>query len=442
MKVRILNLWYSFRASYWFVPLIMAACAIALSLGATIIDRSLTPYLAGKLGWLYSGGAEGARTLLSTVAGSMITTAGVVFSITIVVLSLTSSQFGPRLLGNFMRDTGTQVVLGTFLATFIYCISVLRVVRNDEYGSFVPHFSVSFAFILALTSTGVLIYFIHHVAASIQADSIITSVFRDLEKAIDRMVPETQEHGTEDLDLATVESVLPEELRKDGWPVAAAGSGYLQAIDLEGLTELAREGELVLRLHHQPGEFIADGAILADAWPREHWDEKLAARVNSAMIRGRQRTDEQDMGFAINQLVEVALRALSPGINDPFTAMTCIDWLSAALVRLAQRKFPVPLHYDEAGKLRLVTIPVTFAEIVATAFGQIRHAAGIHVQVTLRLLDAISVIAPHVRTEARREILEHHAVLVERSSRQAALVKDDRLAVEERYKQTLRLLGK
>lgn len=442
MKVRILNLWYSFRASYWFVPLIMTAFAIALSLGATIVDESLSPYLAGKLSWLYSGGAEGARTLLSTVAGSMITTAGVVFSITIVVLSLTSSQFGPRLLGSFMRDTGTQVVLGTLLATFVYCISVLRVVRNDEYGSFVPHFSVSIAFILALASTGVLIYFIHHVAASIQADSIIASVFHDLEKAIDRMVPETQEHGSEDPDRAATESALPEELRKEGMQIAAQGSGYLQAINMEDLINLARESDLVLRLHYRPGEFIAEGAILAHAWPREHWDGKLAARLNDAMIRGRQRTDEQDMGFAINQLVEVALRALSPGINDPFTAMTCLDWLSAALARIAQRKFPALLHYDEEERLRVVTAPITFAQIVDAAFGQIRNAAGYHVPVMLRILDAIAVIAPHVRTKGRCDVLKHHALLVEQSSREAGLLKDDWLAVEERYKQTVRLLEK
>jgi uncharacterized membrane protein len=442
MKTRLFNLWYSFRASYWFVPLVMATLSIALSFGTTVIDSSLPPFLAGKLGWLYSGGAEGARTILSTVAGSMITTAGVVFSITIVVLSLTSSQFGPRLLGNFMRDTGTQVVLGTFISTFIYCIFVLRVVRNDKNGLFIPHLSVTFAFILALTSTCVLIYFIHHVASSIQADSIIASVYRDLENSIDRLFPESQEHGAEAPAAAAVEKALPEGFDEDGWPVASTESGYLQAIDLEGLTDLAREHDLILRLHFRPGEFIAAGAVLALAWPREHWDEKLTSQVNSAMIRGRQRTDEQDMGFAVKQLVEVALRALSPGINDPFTAMTCIDWLSAALSRVARRKFPSPLRYDKDSNLRLITVPVTFAEIVEAAFGQIRHAAGMHTPVTLRLLNAIAVVAPHVRTEAERDILERHATLIDRSGQEAGQVKDDRQAVEKRYQETLRLLGR
>jgi uncharacterized membrane protein len=135
MKTRLINLWYSFRSSYWFVPLVMAALAITLAFGTTGVDATLPPDMVTRLGWLYSGGAEGARTLLSTVAGSMITTAGVVFSITIVVLSLTSSQFGPRLISNFMRDTGTQVVLGTFIATFIYCIFVLRVVHDNGLSS-------------------------------------------------------------------------------------------------------------------------------------------------------------------------------------------------------------------------------------------------------------------------------------------------------------------
>lgn len=440
MKTRLLNLWYYFRSSYWFVPTIMATLAIVLAIGTTIVDEALPPGVTRHLGWLYNGGPEGARTLLSTVAGSMITTAGVVFSITIVVLSLTSSQFGPRLLGNFMRDTGTQAVLGTFIATFIYCLLILRVVRSNDHGSFVPHFSVTFTYLLALASTIVLIYFVHHVASSIQADSIITAVYRDLETSIDRLFPEQQEHGLKEAGPEEVNAALPAGFDREGWPVAADESGYLQAIDTEGLISFARDHDLILRTHFHPGDFIAEGTTLVTAWPREHWDDSLVATVNASFIRGRQRTNEQDVEYAVKQLVEVALRALSPGINDPFTAMTCIDWLGVAIGRAARRKFPSPLRYDEKGGLRLAMVSITFTKLADSAFGQIRHAASLHLSVLLRLLDAIAAVAPHIRTEEHRAVLVHHAGLVERTGRETTQVKDDREAIGTRYKMTRKAL--
>jgi uncharacterized membrane protein len=442
MKTKLLNFWHSFSSSYWFVPAFMATISIALSLGTTAFDTVIPRDVTEKIGWLYSGGPEGARSILSTVAGSVITTAGVVFSITIVVLSLTSSQFGPRLLGNFLRDTGTQVVLGTFIATFIYCLLTLRVVRSGDSGSFVPHLSITIAFVLALASTAVLIYFIHHITTSIQADSIITAVYRDLDAAINRHLPEQQEHEAGEPGRNDVRASLPEEFDRDGWPVASDNSGYLQAIDYDGLMRTAVENDFILSLHSRPGKFIAAGEHLITVWPREHWDENLTAQVNSSFIQGRQRTDEQDLEYSIHQLVEVALRALSPGINDPFTAMTCINWLSAALGRIAQRKFPSAYSYDEKGNLRLVSVTVSFAEIVDAAFGQIRNAAVNHVQVILCLLDAIVAIAPHIRVAERRKVLEHHAELVMQSGREMAHVKDDRRAIEERYERTLQVLRK
>ena len=442
MKTKLFNLWHSFRFSYWFVPTVMAVISIALSLGTTTIDAVLSREVAEKIGWIYTGGPEGARSILSTVAGSMITTAGVVFSITIVVLSLTSSQFGPRLLGNFIRDTGTQVVLGTFIATFIYCLFTLRVVRSGDSGSFVPHLSITVAILMALAGTAVLIYFIHHIATSIQADSIITAVYRELDAAIDRHLPEQQEHGADEPDGNDVRAALPEEFDRNGWPVAADNSGYLQAIDHDSLMRTAVENDFILALHTRPGKFIAAGEYLLTVWPREHWDEKLVERVNGSFIQGRQRTNQQDMEYSIHQLVEVALRALSPGINDPFTAMTCINWLSAALGRIAQRKFPSALSYDDKGNLRIVSVPVSFAEIVEAAFGQIRNAAAKHVQVILCLLDAIIAIAPHLRVAERHKVLEHHAELVMQAGREMAHVKDDRRAIENRYERTLQVLRK
>jgi uncharacterized membrane protein len=441
VKTRIFNIWNSFRSSYWFVPTIMAILAIVIAVVTTNIDAALPQEAARRLGWLYSGGAEGARSILSTVAGSMITIAGVVFSITIVVLSLTSTQFGPRLLSNFMRDTGTQVVLGIFIAAFVYCLFVLRVIRAAAAGSFIPHLSVTFAFIMALAGSAVLIYFIHHIAASIQADSIITSVYHDLEATIDRLFPEENEKREEEPDEKEIIEVLPDDFERLALQERSRRSGYLQAIDLDGLEKMAKKQDLILRLHFRPGQFVPEGAELISVWPPSNWTRELSGTLVSSFILGRQRTHEQDMEYALKQLVEIALRALSPGINDPFTAMTCIDWLCAAVGRVSLRKFPSSLRYDDDGKLRLVLVPLSFAEIVDAAFGQLRHAAAHHVQVILKLLDAVIAIAPNIRTEKQRAVLVNNATLVMRSGSGQVRVEDERRVIEERYRRALEVLG-
>jgi len=253
----------------------------------------------------------------------MITVAGVAFSITIVALTLASSQFGPRLLRNFMRDTGNQIVLGTFIATFIYCLLVLRSVYSVGGHDFVPGISVTFAIALAVANVGALIYFIHHVSTSIHADRVIAAVYNELSEHIQRL--------------------FPEELLK-----------------------IAEEHDMLIDLQFRPGEFIVVGTALAKVKSAEHLKENLVEQIASSFILGPQRTPEQDAEFAIHQLVEVAIRALSPGINDPFTAITCIDHLGSALCILTGRVFPSPYRYDEEGNLRFIAKPLTFEGILQT----------------------------------------------------------------------------
>lgn len=441
VKTRLVKLWRLFRSSYWFLPTLMAMVAIIAAISTTTIDAVIPFETAERFGWLYSGGAEGARSILSTVAGSMITIAGVVFSITIVVLSLTSTQFGPRLLNKFMRDTGTQVVLGTFIATFIYCLFVLRGIRTNSETSFIPHLSVTFAFLLALAGTAVLIYFIHHVAAAIQADSIISSVYSDVERTINRLFPDVYESENEMPVEENPEAALPEGFEETAVPLVSQQNGYLQRIDYTALAKSAEKHDLVIQLHCRPGGFVVEGARLLSAWPAEQWQDELAGQLSGAFILGRHRTDEQDMEYGMKQMVEVALRALSPGINDPFTAMTCIDWLSVAVARISRRKFPSSLRFDDEGKLRLVLVPISFAAVVEGAFGQLRQAAAHHVQVILRLLDAIRAIAPHVRSEDQRAVLENYAMLTVRRGIEESPVADDERVLNERYRMVLEALG-
>ncbi|MBC7706367.1 MAG: DUF2254 domain-containing protein, partial [Rhodoferax sp.] len=173
MKTQPYKFWDRLRSSLWFVPATMAFLAVALAVAAVELDKAVADDWLLSLGWSYSGGAEGASLVLGTVAGSMIAIAGAVFSMTLVALSLASSQLGPRLLRNFMRDTVNQVVLGTFVATFVYCLLVLRTIRRADEVAFVPHLSVTIGVLLAIVSVGVLIYFIHHISVSIQADQVV-----------------------------------------------------------------------------------------------------------------------------------------------------------------------------------------------------------------------------------------------------------------------------
>lgn len=439
MKTRIRYGWEQLRSTYWFIPIAMVALAVALAAAAVLVDRALPERGVESLRWLYPGGAEEARALLSTIAGSMINVAGVTFSITIVTLSLASSQFGSRLLRNFMRDTGNQVVLGTFVATFVYAVLVLQTISGVEGRVFVPQLSVIIGVLLAILSVAVLIYFIHHVSASIQAENVIAAVGRDLDNAIKRLFPEQKDGAPRARNPKPV-GKPPRGFERPGHPISATRTGYLQAVDYDGLMNVARESDLVFRLEHRPGDFIVEQGDLVVVWPAEEAGEELVKRVNDAFILGARRLRLQDVEFAIHQLVEVAVRALSPGINDPFTAIACIDRLGASLAHLAERDIPAAHHFDRDGRLRLITNVVTFPGVVDAAFNQIRQDGRSSVTVTIRLLESIAIIAAHARTEEQRAALRHQAEMIWRSSNEALPEACDRKDVKERYQLVLRTL--
>jgi uncharacterized membrane protein len=310
MKLRALTSWQSLRASYWFVPAMLAVGAVVLAAVTLRLDAALTATQAGRTPWLYSGGANGARSMLAAIATSAIAVAGTTYAITIAVLQLASSQFGPRLLRNFMRDTGNQLVLGVFIATFLYCLLVLRRVRGQDDFAFVPHLSVTVGTALAVVSVSVLIYFIHHIASSIQAANVIATVGRELDAAIARLFPESIGQRVKSDAVPRGAAGLPLNFDREAAPLASRGSGYILAVDLERLVTLAREQEVILRLDHRPGDFVIDGRPLASVWPADRTTEALEAAISAAVVLGSERSQEQDAGFLINQLVEIAVRAL------------------------------------------------------------------------------------------------------------------------------------
>ena len=439
MKLKPAKIWDSLHSSYWFLPTIIAIIAFALALTMVRLDRAGYYGPLEKWGWIYTGGPDGARSLLSAVASSIISVTATAFSITIVALQLAASNYSPRLLRNFIRDTGNQLVLGTFIGTFIYCLLVLRTVHGegDNYNAFVPQMSVTFGMLLALTSIGVLIYFIHHASTIIQASHIISEVSADLHRAIERLFP--QKIGRS-LSESGQRGDIPANFDEDAYPIKATRNGYLQAIDDEELMKIALKQKLLLHLKYRPGKFVVKGSDLVMVFPGEQVNRKLSEQINDAFTFGKQRTEQQDVEFPINQLVDIALRAISPGINDPTTAIQCIDQLSAGLSHVAQREIPSAYRYDENKNLRVIAEPVTFAKLTDSAFNQIRQYGSSDVAVTVRLLEAIATIARYTCNQQDRAALLRHAEMIEHDSYESVSQQQDKKDIEERYQAAVKAL--
>jgi uncharacterized membrane protein len=350
MKARLHTLWERVHTSFWFVPGLVIAAAVALSAFTLRLDRQIPEEAVNAWPFVFHDGVEGARTLLSAVAGSMITVTGVTFSVMIVAFTLASSQFTPRLLRNFMRDLGAQVVLGIFIATFAYCLCILRVVGGPT-GDFIPRISITCGFAMAGASIIALVYFIHHAASLIQAQGIIASIGRELDRALDPMYPE----GLGASAATGSAQELPADFSARAAEIRAPQSDYVEAIDADTLMSVAEERDLIITLAHRPGDFTVKGEVLARAYPAERVANGAAETIIGAIVFGPERTQTQDPEFVLSELVEIAVRALSPGINDPTTAVLCVDRLGAALARIAARPMPSAERYGSDGRLRIVT---------------------------------------------------------------------------------------
>ena len=439
MQIRISNLYEQIQSSYWFIPSVLAFLAVTLSTLMLFVDLLNKDMAFVDLSWINLTGAAGARNLLSTVASSMITVTGVIFSITIVCLSLTAQQYGPRLLQNFLRNRGNQIVLGTVTATYLYCLLVLRTINESDSQRFVPHLSVLCGLGLAVLCVGMLIYFIHNITISIQVSSIIANVSRELDRMVEKLFPEQAPDSVWQAEV-TLDDLLPDGFAEQARPVPCESTGYLQAIDYSGLLELATERDLVLKILHRVGHFLVPDTNLVEVWPGEAADdEELCAKLNRLFITGRQRTRNQDLELLINELVEIAGRALSPGINDPVTAMSCVDHLVLALCDLAQRAFPSPGRKDADNQVRVVALPPSFRRIVDLAFDQIRQYGRSHAVVTIHLLESIKRIIPFIRLAEQRDALLRQAAMIDHG-RNALPQPEDRDDVHTKYLEVFQAL--
>lgn len=438
MRVRVAHFWETLQSSLWFIPSCMSIAAVLMALLTHQLDKLLS---VGADDWssrmLYSGDLDGARTLLSTVAGSVITVAGVTFSVTMVALSLASSQFGPRLLVNFMRDRSNQLVLGTFIGTFLFCLVAMGGSASADIPGFVPAASATVGLLLAMTSMAMLVYFIHNISSSIRAENIIADTARDLEKSMDRLLARRK------AEQASATAGPPQD--DDATPgvfIHACEGGYVQAVDDSGLVEIACADDLCLRVLRRPGQFVVEGDRLVGIMGGSLPPPSSQRRIQECFILGRWRTGEQDPEYWIHQLVEVAVRALSPGVNDPYTAVTCVDWLGAILCSISDEPLPSSRRYDAEGQLRLVGDAIAFAGLVEAAFDQIRQSAGSTPAVSLRLLETLANIGRHVRMADRRPPIREQADMTYRAAIAQGLQERDRQDLEERYEAVTRAIGR
>jgi uncharacterized membrane protein len=438
MKLQLIKIRDKAVDTFWFLPALMALVAAGAALAGTAIDYAIGSAWLRDMGWVWSGGTEGARSVLSVIAGSVMTVVSIVFSLTVTTLAQTSSHFGPRVLRNFTSDRGVQFTLGTFIATFVYCLLVLRTVRSLEEKSFVPYLSVNIGILLALASMAVLIYFIHHISQNIQAENLIANVGEQFQKSLPVLFPERIGRPHSD---NTRSEQLPDDSQ---WQAAdivlSAANGYVQAVGDEQLMQLATQHDLMLQLARRPGDFVTTTSTLLRVLPRAHINPDIELELRDCFSLGTHRTPHQDAQYMMQQMVEIAVHALSPGINEPFTALTCIDWIGASLCGVARRELPMPLRQDEHGRLRVIACTLDFEELTDIAFGQIRLYGANNPDVMLHLLETIGEIAPDVYRDQDRILLMRHAQLVGEDASQIAN-QTDRRRVADRLQQTLLALA-
>lgn len=379
------------KENYWIIPALLTIGAMGLS-GLTIhLDWTGAAERLTRAGWFLPGDAEGTRTVLTVIAGSMIGVASTVFSVTIAAVAFASGNYGPRLLDNFMRDRGNQWSLGVFIATFVYSVMVLRVVRSDdlrEIAGFAPQLSLITAMALLLLAVATLVYFLHHIPASIRINAVLGGIGSQLLREIDRRFPE---RGVRDAQPGT----------SNGTPIRASKVGYIEIIDFRTLQAIADKEDCRFALRLRTGDFVHPEMPLLDVEGRAP-DDDLTYRVHQCFATGWWRTTEQDLEYMIDELVEIALRALSPGINDPFTAITSIHWLSAALAMLCGRNLDQGPEQEDYSRSRVAPLADGFDHFLSRSFGALRPSVAGSPLAAKNFLMALEGVAAGSASATRR----------------------------------------
>jgi uncharacterized membrane protein len=419
------------RSNLWLVPAVEVVIAALLFAGTYALDRAAYNGTFQVPGWAISGSADAARQILTAIAAAIITVVGVVFSIVIVAMTLTSTQFGPRMLRNFIRDRGTQLTLGTFVATFIYAVLTLGSIGQGAHGEFVPHISITVTLGLMVADLAVLIYFLHHIAMQIQLPHVIAGIAGDLAQAIELQAGDPAVGAG-----AQLAALLIADMDGPGGDVAAPRSGYLQYIRHPTLVRIATEVDAVIHLRYRPGHFLVQGHQYATVWPAIAADQ-VARELARAHVAGPYRTLAQDVSFGIDQLVEIAIRALSTAVNDTFTTLTCIDWIGDSLCKVTGRWQPTHIYRDARGAVRLIATQATYERLVQRAFEKIRQAGHGMPAVLIRQLDALAKIMERAAAPGDCRVLLDQAAMIERLGMTSVGEESDRADIRRAYQRVL-----
>ena len=399
MTAHFRKIWLDLKGSYWFIPALLTALAFALAQATIQLDRSWGSDWLSAYPWFEASRPEGARAQLTVVTSAMIAISSTLFAITIAAVAFASGNYGPRLLNNFMNDRGNQVSLGVFIATFVYNLMVLRVVRDPTQGSaqgeaataFVPQVSMLVSSGTVIVSIAVLVYFLHHIPASIRVNTVLAGIGRHLVASIEERFPEGRKPG---------EPIEPER----GEPVAADEVGYIEIIEFRDLDRIARDSGGTIILRARTGDFVHPHRPLAELCGATLDDERTR-RIRACFSLGASRTPEQDIEFLIDELVEIGLRALSPGINDPFTAVTSIHWMGAAMARLSERDLSCGPEHESYDPERVRVVADDFAHFLKRSFGSMRPSVAGSPIAAKMFLDALWGVAVGAASRERLDAL-------------------------------------
>lgn len=402
--------WNELKSTFWFLPIVIIVVAIAIALSLLNLDQNIDMPEFGIWKFIFIESPDSARSVLTTISSAMIGVTGTVFSVTLVALTIASNQFGSRLIKNFMHIRLNQVVLGTYVATFVYCLFVLNAIKENDNIDFIPRFSILVALVVATCNIILLVIFIHGIAVMIQADNVIANISASISKDIDTLFPE--KIGDEQKTLRDDEIDNYKNSYSFKTKIASPRNGYLQYIDGKSLMEKVVKLNGMIELYFRPGYHLVKDEYLATLYTNEELDTDEIKKIQEQFIFGTTRTAQQDMEFSIHQMVEIASRALSPGINDPYTAISCIDYLSSTLSYLSHAQFPSPFRFDEEKKLRVIANTMKFEGLMDASFNQIREYAKGSTIVIFRLMDALITINKFTEQGHQKEAIRKHARMV------------------------------
>jgi uncharacterized membrane protein len=420
---KILFFWKELMTTFWFLPVLILCFSVFLSIFMLYLDSLITISNEGWIRFFLVQSSDSARSILSTISSAMIGVAGTVFSVTLVALTLASSQFGPRLIKNFMYVRLNQVVLGSYISTYLYCLLVLNSITESNGYIFIPSISILIAILAAIANIILLIIFIHRIAISIQADKVISDISDFISKQVETLYPEKSGDDMEAQESVQASAAISGYYIRT--IIKSPKSGYLQYIDNEVLVEVVSKHDALLELYHRPGSYLVKGREIGLLYSNTNWENEKLEKLFNQLVIGKTKTSQQDLEYSIRQMVEIAARALSPGVNDPYTAIVCIDNLTAIMCYLAQAKFPSKYRFDEEGNLRVIADTSDFEGALNAAFNQIRQFSGGSPAVIIRLMEALITIHEFASKENHKEAVIKHAEMVLSIGRKTIEEKND-----------------